>query len=111
MATLTSHTLNGTDGTHAGGIAVSLRNLGTGAIVLTSEMDSGGRLSEKIDPAIIDPSAIHELVFETGAYWAARDMSATVTQIALRFAMADPDGAYHMPVILNPNSYSMWCSA
>ena len=27
MATLTSHTLNGTDGTHAGGIKVILTNL------------------------------------------------------------------------------------
>jgi 5-hydroxyisourate hydrolase len=37
-------------------------------------------------------------------------MPAAVTQIALRFAMTDPEGAYHMPIILNPNSYSMWTS-
>jgi 5-hydroxyisourate hydrolase len=57
MATITSHTLNGSDGTHAGDIPVTL-----------------------------------------------------TTQIVVRFAMHDPDGAYHMPVILNPNSYSMWSS-
>lgn len=111
MATLTSHTLNGSDGTHAGGIPVALRNLGTGAVVLTSKMDAGGRLAEQINPTDIDPSTTYELVFDTSAYWKARDTPATVQQIALRFTMPDPNGAYHMPVILNPNSYSMWCSA
>ena len=43
MATLTSHTLNGSDGTHAGGIPVTLTNLNSGAVVLTTAMDGGGR--------------------------------------------------------------------
>ena len=111
MATLTSHTLNGSDGTHAGGITVTLRNLESGGGGFTSQMDAGGRLSEQIDTATVDPCATYELVFDTSAYWAARDMPASVQQIALRFAMPDPKGAYHMPVILNPNSYSVWCSA
>ena len=111
MAKLTSHTLNGSDGTHAGGIVVSLRDLGSGAVLLTAEMDAGGRLSAEIAPDRIDPKATYELVFETAPYWAAHGVTATVQQIALRFAMPDPDGAYHMPVILNPNSYSMWMSA
>jgi len=29
----------------------------------------------------------------------------------LRFAMPDPEGTYHMPIILNPNSYSTWMSS
>ena len=111
MATLSSHTLNGSDGTHAGGIPVRLRNLATGATIMSAYMDEGGRLSEQINPSDIDPKATYELVFEASAYWAARQIPATVNQIALRFAMSDPEGAYHMPVILNPNSFSMWSSA
>ena len=111
MATLTSHTLNGSDGTHAGGIPVTLTNLDTGAVMFHAMMDDGGRLSQSIEAENVDPNAIYELVFDTSAYWAARDRPATVTQIALRLAMPDPAGAYHMPVILNPNSYSMWMSA
>lgn len=110
MATLTSHTLNGTDGTHAGGIPVTLTNLTTGTVTLTAQMDEGGRLSVNINAKDIDPDAMYELVFDAARYWAARDMPTTVTQIALRFAMPDPEGTYHMPVILNPNSYSMWTS-
>ena len=111
MATLTSHTLNGTDGTHAGGIGVTLTNLNTGAVVLSAQMDKGGRLSEHIASGRVETNARYELVFDIAAYWNARNTPATITQIALRFMMTDPDGRYHMPVILNPNSYSMWCSA
>ena len=111
MARITSHTLNGCDGTHAGNIPVTLRNLATGTVLARAVMDDGGRLALEIPAHAIDPTATHELLFETAAYWDARGVSATVREIALRFAMPDPAGAYHMPVILNPNSYSMWMSA
>ena len=111
MAKLTSHTLNGSDGTHAGGIAVTLRGLTTGETLLSAVMDDGGRLAVDIPPNQIDTEKTYELVFETGPYWLARGVSATVQEIALRFTMPDPEGSYHMPVILNPNSYSMWMSS
>jgi 5-hydroxyisourate hydrolase len=111
MANITSHTLNGSDGTHAGGIPVTLTNLATGTVVFSAAMDPGGRLSRDVAPGLVDPAVRYELLFDLAAYWAARDTPASVTQIALRFAMTDPGGAYHMPVILNPNSYSMWSSA
>jgi len=111
MAILSSHTLNGSNGTHAGDIAVTLTNLTSGAVVLSTAMDDGGRLSQDIPAEHIDPAATYELVFATANYWSAQNIPATVTQIALRFAMPDPKGSYHMPVILNPNSYSMWMSA
>lgn len=111
MATLTSHTLNGCDGTHAGGIPVTLTNLATRTLMFSAHMDEGGRLSQNIAATTVDPDALYELVLDTGPYWAARNMQASVIQIALRFTMTDPEGHYHMPVILNPNAYSMWMSA
>lgn len=111
MATITSHTLNGSDGTHAGDIPVTLTNLTAGTVLFSAKMDPGGRLSQTIAPTLVERSATYELVFDLTAYWAARNRPASVTQIVLRFAMHDPDGAYHMPVILNPNSYSMWSSS
>ncbi len=111
MAVLSSHTLNGSDGTHAGGIGVTLTDLISGRQVFRSAMDDGGRLSEVIPSAQVDATSVYELVFETGAYWKDRGIDASITQIVLRFSMPDPDGTYHMPVILNPNSYSVWRSA
>ena len=73
-------------------------------------LDGGGRLTADIPPAQIDPSTTYELIFDAGPYWLARGVTARVKEVALRFTMPDPEGAYHMPVILSPNSYSVWIS-
>ena len=45
MAVITSHTLNGNDGTHAAGIAVTLSRLGqVNEVIFATVMDQGGRL-------------------------------------------------------------------
>lgn len=111
MARLTSHTLNGSDGTHAGHIGVTLVNTVSGEQMLSSTMDEGGRFAADIPANTIDPAAIYELIFDVRDYWVKRGTSARVQEIVLRFTMPDVQGAYHMPVILNPNSYSVWVSS
>jgi 5-hydroxyisourate hydrolase len=104
--------LNGSDGTHAVGIAVTLSRLGKNdEIMFEAIMDNGGRLEQEIPPDQIDPHATYELVFETGPYWDKRNIPVGISQIVLRFSMPDPKGKYHMPVILNPNSYTVWKSS
>ena len=114
MAVVSSHTLNGVDGTHAGGIAVSLRNLNTGETLFDTTMDDGGRLVRDIAEDLIDPTAKYELVFGIGAYWQARDITRSGAQImdevVVRLAMTNATARYHIPVILSPNSYSIWWS-
>ena len=114
MATISSHTLNGTDGTHAGGIPVRLSRVG-GETLFETEMDPGGRLARDVPPDRVDPAATYELVFHTAPYWQTREVPRDgpqiMSEIVLRFAMPDPEGRYHMPVILAPNSYSCWWSA
>ena len=110
MANITSHTLDGFSGNHAAGIEVSLIDTKTGRKVFRSKMDQGGRLSIEIQSEDINPSTIYELVFETGAYWEAIGIRARVSEIVLRFQMENPNGSYHMPIIINPHSYSTWIS-
>ena len=110
MANLTLHTHNGTDGTHAGGINVTVSLVGEEKIFET-KMDEGGRLNEKIGSEHIDPTATYELVFETGPYWIERGYNQILDQVVLRFKMPDPTTDYHMPVIISPNSYSVWWSS
>lgn len=117
MAILTSHLLNGADGTHAGNVTVELVQIttdGTRTSVFTSNSDDGGRFREEVsvgDAANMD----YEMVIASGAYFADRDVSVTGTQIlreiVIRFAMPDPNGHYHIPVIMSPNSYSCWWSS
>ncbi|MDE2694227.1 MAG: hydroxyisourate hydrolase [Paracoccaceae bacterium] len=110
MATLTSHTLNGTDGSHAGAIKVKLIEV-DGQTIFETEIDDGGRLKQEIEPSKINPSSIYELTFETGQYWLERGFEQIMDQVVLRFKMPDPEGTYHMPIIINPNSYSTWWSS
>lgn len=115
MALITSHTLNGVFGSHAGGIRVQLVAVAAGAAPLfDTEMDAGGRLSQTVSPDLIDPDVSYDLVFFVGAYWKAwmpvADMKHINEQIVIRFSMPDKEGHYHMPVILNPHAYSVWMS-
>jgi len=113
MATISSHTLNGTDGTHAGGIDVTLT--GPNGLVFEAQMDAGGRLSHDVPADRIDPEVMYELVFQTGSYWEARNIPRQgpqiMDQVVLRFRMPDPEARYHMPIIISPNGYSCWWSA
>ena len=115
MALITSHTLNGVFGSHAGGIRVQLVAVAAGAAPLfDTEMDAGGRLSQTVSPDLIDPDVSYDLVFFVGPYWKAWmpdvDMKHINEQIVIRFSMPDREGHYHMPVILNPHAYSVWMS-
>lgn len=111
MAVITSHTLNGNDGAHAAGIAVTLSRLGqVNQVIFATVMDQGGRLEQEIAPEQIDPKATYELVFETGTYWSEQNVTGAISQIVLRFLMPDQKGHYHMPVILSPHSYTVWGS-
>ena len=115
MALITSHTLNGTDGTHAGGIGVRLvASNAPHTPMIETHMDQAGRLSQEVDPTKINPEFYYDLIFETGSYWSTRTGSVKSSQIneeiVIRFRMHNPDGHYHMPIILSPNSYSIWIS-
>lgn len=112
MAVVSSHTLNGADGTHAGGIAVRCINLTTGAELFASVTDGGGRLSETIALTGADPADRYEITFATGPYWDARGVTHAqrINEIVMRFAMPEPAARYHMPLILSPNGYSTWAS-
>ena len=117
MATLSTHTLNAADGSHAGGVAIHLLRIGPAGertTLFAKATDAGGRLNEKLDLTGADPSVQYELVFQTGRYFAAQSATAVPGQaqqeVVLRFAMPDPDGAYHMPLIMAPNGCPAWWS-
>lgn len=118
MATLTTHTLNSVDGTHAGGIPVSLFQIeadGTRTELFKSATDEGGRLSQQVPLGSSARDTRYEMVLETGHYFEARgqrDASQPIcSDVVFRFMMPDPDAAYHIPMMLAPNSYSVWWSS
>ena len=68
-----------------------------------------------MDISASDQGATYEMVFETGPYWEARDLPHKTPQImneiVVRFQIPDSDARCHIPVILSPNSYSVWWSS
>lgn len=118
MAILSSHTLNSVDGTHAGGVGIALIRIdsnGERNSILTAQTDSSGRFSQDLALSEEDCTCTFELVLQSGAYFEAqpahRDALQIVKEIVIRFEMPDPDGRYHIPLMLAPNSYSVWWSS
>ena len=110
MVSITSHILNGTDGTHAGKIPARLVELKSQKILVSGDTDDGGRLSLKIKPEYIYPSMACELVFSLTEYWKLKNVTGGIAEIALRFSISEAESSYHLPVIINPHSYSTWIS-
>ena len=114
MAIVSSHTLNGMNGTHAGGFPVRLINITQNSEIFCSSMDNNGRLEKIIDLSVTDGKDKFELIFDTGAYWSSLGFSASdnqiICEVVLRFSMPNKNAKYHMPIILSPNSYSTWAS-
>lgn len=118
MAIVSSHTLNSVVGTHAGGIRVALFRVeesGARTTLFETATDEGGRLSETVVLTAGDAPAQFELVFQTGAYFESQSLPVPGNQImrevVIRFSMPDPEARYHIPVMLAPNSYSVWWSS
>lgn len=113
MAKLTSHTLNGTDGSHASSIPVTLEHVISKKSIFSSSMDSGGRLSVDIDPDDLIAGDNYQLTFNVSDYWKERKVfnSQLLNEITVRFKVNDIFGNYHIPVIFSPNSYTVWKSS
>jgi len=55
---------------------------------------------------------VYELVFHAGAYFRALGLGLPdppfLDQIVIRFGIADPQGKYHVPLLLSPFGYSTY---
>ena len=114
MAVLTSHLLSGLDGTHAGGISVTLfqmKSRGGSVKVFSKITDQGGRFSAEFEA---EANSQYELVVKIGDYFdtvqSEESNIRVISDIVIRFVANDSDGRYHIPIIISPNSYSCWWS-
>jgi 5-hydroxyisourate hydrolase len=118
MATLSTHLLNSTDGSHAGHVGIcvfQVHSNGQRLRLLDKATDSGGRFTEAIELPMDSAQLAYEMVIQSGAYFAANGLAGAerqiVKEIVIRFAMPDPQGSYHIPLMIAPHSYSVWWSA
>jgi 5-hydroxyisourate hydrolase len=118
---LSTHVLDAMAGTPAAGVAVRLeRRLANGG---WTELASGrtgadGRLTgwladgESADreaAAAGEPAAgVHRLTFDTGAYFAGRDVPSLYPEVTITFEVRDAAQHLHLPVLLSPYAYSTY---
>jgi len=121
VATLTTHVLDSTSGTHAAGLGVTLYRIepaGGRTVLFEAVTDAGGRLHQSVEMDAAHAGATCELVFQTADYFARQPPPpggvaappGILRQAAVRFVMPDPRGAYHIPMMLAPSGVSVWCS-
>ena len=117
MATLSTHVLDALQGAHAAGLQVTLLHVhesGRRDVLLREVTDNGGRLRADVTVAEEDTGMTCELVLQLSTYFARAgnmklgDMK-TLQEAVVRFVMTDPQGAYHIPLIIAPHSYTVWC--
>jgi 5-hydroxyisourate hydrolase len=114
MARLSTHVLDTSRGAPAAGVEVELHFLGDGdgCLVNTAVTNGDGRTDAPLlSGGDVEPGP-YELRFHTGAYF--RRIGVPLTNppfldvIVVRFGISDPDGNYHVPLLVSPYGYSTY---
>ena len=114
MARLSTHVLDTSRGTPAAGIEVELHLLDAGdrRLVTTAVTNRDGRTDAPLMTGDRIEPGTYELRFHTGTYF--RRIGVVLTDppfldiIVIRFGLPDPEGDYHVPLLLSPYGYSTY---
>jgi 5-hydroxyisourate hydrolase len=111
---LTTHVLDTAHGRPAEGVAIELIRDPDGErrTVDSTRTNADGRT----DAPLLEDGALeagaYELVFDVGAYFAGAGLESGdppfLGRVPVRFAVADPDAHYHVPLLVSPWSYSTY---
>jgi 5-hydroxyisourate hydrolase len=114
MARLSTHVLDTSRGTPAGGMTVELYAIGdSGRTRLrTATTNPDGRTDEPLLSGASIETGVYELAFHAGDYF--RGAGAVLTSpsfldvVVVRFGITDPLGNYHVPLLVSPYSYTTY---
>jgi len=103
MASLSTHVLDTSAGRPAEGLRVSLETA-DGTVVASGVTDADGRVGD-LAPNL--RRGEHRLRFDTGSWFAARDVATFYPEVVVAFTVA-ADEHHHVPLLLNPFGYSTY---
>jgi 5-hydroxyisourate hydrolase len=110
MARISTHVLDTSRGKPAHGLAIDLR---FGAKHLKSAVTNiEGRTDQPLASPDTLETGVYELTFHAGDYF--RDLGVVLPsppfldQVVVRFGVDDPNGNYHVPLLLSPYGYSTY---
>jgi 2-oxo-4-hydroxy-4-carboxy-5-ureidoimidazoline decarboxylase len=112
---LSTHVLDTHCGKPAAGIAIELTELselGAPRVVTRAVTNSDGRTDQPLIGGRPVPIGRYELTFSIGDHFAARGVPMSdppfLDKIPLRFAVSDPEGHLHVPLLVTPWSYATY---
>jgi len=110
MARLSTHVLDTAHGMPAANIVIDLHS--HGRHIVTMETTYDGRTPDPLLSGDTIEPGIYELTFHAGDYFRARGVPLSdppfLDLIVIRFAVADPHGTYHVPLLVSPYGYTTY---
>lgn len=106
MSHLTTHVLDAVSGDPATGLHLELTD-SHGQRIDTADTDDDGRAS--LGPNLL-PAGRYTLTFDTGAWFAAREVETFYPTVAVTFVVTPQsvDRHFHVPLLLSPFAYSTY---
>ena len=91
---------------------VELSALGASRVVTRTVTNSDGRTDQPLIGGRPVPIGSYELRFSVGTYFSARSVPLSdppfLDDIPLRFAVSEPEGHLHVPLLVTPWSYATY---
>jgi 2-oxo-4-hydroxy-4-carboxy-5-ureidoimidazoline decarboxylase len=115
LGRLSTHVLDTQRGRPAAGVAIELAELdGAGGerVVARATTNADGRTDQPLIAGRPVPIARYELRFAVGAYFRGQGVALAdppfLDLVPLRFAVAEPEGNYHVPLLVTPWGYTTY---
>ena len=109
---LTTHVLDTHSGLPAAGVVVELFELGASAPLVKTKTNADGRTDKPLMSGGPLRIGRYELRFHVGDYFAGRNLGlpqpAFLDVVPVRFAVSEPEGQYHVPLLVSPWSYATY---
>jgi hydroxyisourate hydrolase len=96
MGRISTHILDIAKGKPAAGVAIDL--VFAGKVIVSAITNADGRTDKPLLEAF--ETGTYELIFHTGGSF--------YDDITIRFRVTEPDGNYHIPLLLAPHGYSTY---
>ncbi|MGZ8177836.1 hydroxyisourate hydrolase [Williamsia sp. SKLECPSW1] len=104
MASVSTHVLDAVTGRPAVGVAVTL-TAADGSTVSEDVTDDDGRVASVADGLA---PGVFRIRFDTGTWFATREIETFYPEIVVTFRITDPDGHQHVPILLSPFAFSTY---
>jgi 2-oxo-4-hydroxy-4-carboxy-5-ureidoimidazoline decarboxylase len=112
---LSTHVLDTHGGRPAGGVALTLCELsgdGSRRLIVQAVTNDDGRTAAPLIGGRPVPIGRYELRFQIGAYYEARSVPMAdppfLQSVPVEFSVAEPEGHYHVPLLVTPWSFATY---